>query len=162
MLHAGSTVESVIARGAPIALAAMLAAWLTWRTPGRARSAVEIMGLALACVAGRLVFESVMIPYYLLATSVVFLLLDLARRELPARSLAWIAATATFVVLPIHSKPVDAVGTLMLTSIALVVGLRDARLIGDRNLGREVGPGTHSTAQVPGAAARPLDAVVPS
>jgi hypothetical protein len=110
-----------------------------------------------------------MIPYYLLATSVVFLLLDLARRELPARSLAWIAATATFVVLPIHSRPVDAVGTLLLTSVALVVGLRDARLIGaeepaaaDRNLCRDVGPGTHHTAQVRGEAAPRLDAAVPS
>jgi hypothetical protein len=71
------------------------------------------------------VLESVMIPYYLLAASVVFVLLDLARRQLPARSFAWIATTATFVVLPIHSRPVDAVGTMILTAVALAVGIHD-------------------------------------
>jgi uncharacterized membrane protein len=125
LLDVSATAESVIARGAPIVLALALAAFALRSGDDLSRKPARVLGLTLACLAGRLVFESVMIPYYLLATSVVFVLVDLARRQVPARSFAWIAATATFVVLPIHSKPVDAIGTLALTAIALAVGLHD-------------------------------------
>ena len=89
------------------------------------------MALGLACVGGRLVFESVVFPYYLLATSVLFFLLDLVARRTPHRSLAWSAAAAFFVAISPGNRAVDAMGTLILAVLAVAAGLTEvARLSG--------------------------------
>ena len=83
------------------------------------------MALALACVSGRLVFESVVLPYYLLAPSVLFFLLDLVARRSPYRSLAWCAGAAFFVAVRPGNHAVDAFGTLLFALLAVGAGLAD-------------------------------------
>jgi 4-amino-4-deoxy-L-arabinose transferase-like glycosyltransferase len=124
ILHAPSTVSSIVARDLPIVFA-LLASWWAWRRSGsRVLETGPLLGLVLACLASRLVFESVIFPYYLLAASVAFVLLDLGLGRLPDRSLAWIAATAAFVALRPDNTTVDAIGTLILAVIAVACGLR--------------------------------------
>ena len=125
LVGATPSLESVLARGVPVLLAVAMTLWTARRSRWRP-TPVAILGLVLACLAGRLVFESVVIPYYLLGASTAFLLLDLSQRRPPSRSLAWIAATAAFIALPIHHRWIDAVGTLVLALVALGVGLRTA------------------------------------
>jgi hypothetical protein len=79
----------------------------------------------LACVGSRLVFESVLFPYYLLGTSVVFFLLDLVARRSPYRSLAWSAGAAFFVAVRPTSRAVDAVVTLVLAALGVLSGLAE-------------------------------------
>ena len=124
-LGVGPTLESVVARGVPVVLAIGLSLWAA-RRPTTRSSPVAVLGLVLACLAGRLVFESVVIPYYLLGASTAFLVLDLAQRRPPSRSLAWIAGAAAFLALPVHAPWVDAIGTLAFALVALGVGLRAA------------------------------------
>ena len=88
---------------------------------------MALVSLTLACVGSRLVFESVVFPYYLLATSVMFFMLDLVGRRSPYRSLAWCAASAFFVALRPANHAVDAFGTLILAVIAVAVRTRRAR-----------------------------------
>lgn len=94
---------------------------------------VVFVALALACVGGRLVFESVVFPYYLLASSVLFFLLDLVAQRTPNRSLVWCAAAAFFVAISPGNRAVDALGTLILAVLAVAAGVAEvARLTGDR------------------------------
>jgi hypothetical protein len=81
--------------------------------------------LALVCVGSRLIFESVVFPYYLLATSVVFFELDLVVRRLPVRSLCWCAAAAFFVSLHLSNRCVLVFGTLVLSVVTMVAGFAD-------------------------------------
>jgi len=124
-LNVSSGVESALARGVPIAFAVLVCLWALRRTRVAELSPVQVIGLVLACLAGRLVFESVIIPYYLLATSVVILVLDLAGRRLPSRSLAWIACSAAFVAVDPRRAWLDAAVTLALALIAVAIGLHD-------------------------------------
>jgi hypothetical protein len=126
-LHVSSGVESALARGVPIAFAIGLGVWALRRARVVELSPVQVIGLTLACLAGRLVFESVIIPYYLLATSVVVLVLDLAGRRLPSRSLTWIACSAAFVAVDPRMAWLDAAVTLALALIAVAIGLHDFR-----------------------------------
>ncbi|HEX7444522.1 MAG TPA: hypothetical protein VF320_11580, partial [Acidimicrobiales bacterium] len=135
---------SAIARGVPILLAAALCAWGMRRTIDRPPTAAAVIGLTLACLAGRLVFESVAIPYYLLATSVTFLVLDLASRRLPSRSLAWVACSALYVAMGPRMAWPDALVSLALALVALGVGLHDFAS-GDRI---PTAPGVGSTAGI--------------
>ena len=52
---------------------------------------VPLIGLVLAGLASRLVFEVWIYGYYLLAVGAVLFVLDVACRRLPIRSIAWIA-----------------------------------------------------------------------
>jgi hypothetical protein len=81
-----------------------------------------MVALTLVCLGSRLVFESVIFPYYLLATSVLFFLLDLVAERSPYRSLAWCAAAAFFVAVHPANHVVEAVGTLILALAAVGAG----------------------------------------
>ncbi len=75
-------------------MAAALAAWARWRSAEwPVWRPVPLVGLALACLATRLVFEVSLLNYYFLAVGVALLLLDFARRRLPVWSVVWIVAT---------------------------------------------------------------------
>jgi hypothetical protein len=142
--HVSSTVASAVARDFPVGFALLVSLWARRRRRSDLLSAAPLLGLVLACLASRLVFESVIFPYYLLAASVVFLLLDLAMGRVPDRSLAWIAATALFVALHPANKTVDALGTLILAMTAVACGLIEiATPPGpeEPGLGAQLGPG---------------------
>ena len=92
------SVASAVARDAPVLFAVAVCLWaLSRRGPWLSRPDA-LVALGLACVSGRLVFESVVFPYYLLARSALFFMLDLVTRRSPYRSLAWCAGAALFVV----------------------------------------------------------------
>ena len=121
---------SAIARDAPVVFALGVCIW-TVRRGEWANRPVILVALGLSCVGGRLVFESVVFPYYLLASSVLFFLLDLAAQRAPQRSLVWCAAAAFFVALSPGNRAVDAMGTLILAVLAVAAGLADVmRLTG--------------------------------
>jgi hypothetical protein len=121
------TVASAIARDAPVAFAVVVTLWALARFGPALRDPPSYVALALACMGSRLVFESVIFPYYLLGTSVLFFLLDLVARRSPHRSLAWCAAAAFFVALHPANRAVDAFGTLLLAVAAVAAGLVDLR-----------------------------------
>ena len=74
---------SAVARDAPVVFALGACIWSVRRGAWADRPVVFV-ALALACLGGRLVFESVIFPYYLLASSVLFFLLDLVAQRAPA------------------------------------------------------------------------------
>jgi hypothetical protein len=121
---------SAIARDAPVVFALAVCIWAvrrrTWTD-----IPVVLVALGLACVGGRLVFESVVFPYYLLASSVLFFLLDLVAQRTPHRSLAWCAAAAFFVAISPGNRAVDALGTLILAVLAVAAGLADVARLTD-------------------------------
>lgn len=136
-LGATGGIASAIARDAPVVFAALVCVWARrrlGRTLGRPET---LVALSLACVGSRLVFESVLFPYYLLATSVIFFLLDLVARRSPHRSLTWCAAAAFFVALRPGSQTVDAIGTLLLAVTGVLAGVAGLRAPAD-----PVGPGS--------------------
>ncbi len=77
-------------------------------------------------------FESVLFPYYLLATTVIYFMLDLVDRRSPHRSLAWAAVAAFFAALHPGNRTVDAVGTLLLAVLAVLAGAAELRAGGYR------------------------------
>jgi hypothetical protein len=115
-------VASAVARDAPVVFAAAVCLWAWRRHHQLLTRAVPLVALALVCVGSRLVFESAIFPYYLLATSVLIFLLDLVAERMPHRSLAWSAAAAFFVAFHPANTAVDAFGTLLLAVIAVAVG----------------------------------------
>jgi hypothetical protein len=119
------TVASAVARDAPVLFAAAVCIWAARRGRSRVGRPAGLVALALACASSRLVFESVVFPYYLLAASVLFFLLDLVARRSPHRSLAWSAAAAFFVAFRPGNRAVDAFGTLVLAVVAVAAGLVD-------------------------------------
>ena len=123
---------SAVARDAPVVFALGACIWSV-RRGAWANRPVVFVALALACVGGRLVFESVVFPYYLLASSVLFFLLDLVAQRAPNRSLVWCAAAAFFVAISPGNRAVDALGTLILAVLAVAAGVAEvARLTGAR------------------------------
>jgi hypothetical protein len=120
---AGATghVSSAVARDAPVLFAVVACLWARRRWGTALETPTAGVALALACVASRLVFESVVFPYYLLATSVLIFLLDLMARRWPTRSLSWCGAAAFFVAFRPANDVVDAVGTLVLAVAAVAV-----------------------------------------
>jgi hypothetical protein len=119
------TVASAVARDAPIAFAVAACLWAARRFGQTVRHPTMLVGLSLACLGSRLIFESVIFPYYLLGASVLFFMLDLVARRSPHRSLAWCAIAAFFVALHPANRGVAAFGTLILAVAAVVVGLRE-------------------------------------
>jgi hypothetical protein len=123
---------SAVARDAPVLFAVAACIWSV-RRGAWTNLPVVLVALGLACVGGRLVFESVVFPYYLLASSVLFFLLDLVAQRTPHRSLAWSASAAFFVAISPGNRAVDAMGTLILAIVAVAAGLADvARVSGSR------------------------------
>jgi hypothetical protein len=116
---------AAVARGAPVVFASIVCLW-AWRRFGPALGQPRLLlSLALVCVGSRLIFESVVFPYYLLATSVVFFELDLVARRLPVRALCWCAAAAFFVSFHPSNRYVLAFGTLVLAIVTMVAGFAD-------------------------------------
>jgi hypothetical protein len=121
---------SAVARDAPVVFAAAACVWVLARYGSLHGRPVELMALTLVCTASRLVFESVIFPYYLLAASVSFLLLDLVSHRAPSRSLAWCAAVAFFVAVRPADHAVEAFGTLAFAVAAVAIGLVDLQHAG--------------------------------
>ncbi len=119
------TVASAVARDAPVLFAIVVCVWAAHRWPSHLERPVGLVALALVCAGSRLVFESVVFPYYLLAASVLIFLLDLVAQRSPHRSLAWCAAAAFFVAFRPGNHAVDAFGTLLLAAAAVAAGMQD-------------------------------------
>ncbi len=119
------TVASAVARDAPVLFAVVACLWVARRREGHPERPVGLVALALVCAGSRLVFESVVFPYYLLAASVLIFVLDLVARRSPHRSLAWCAAAAFFVAFRPGNHAVDAFGTLLLAAAAVAAGAWD-------------------------------------
>ena len=126
LLGVTGNVASAVARDAPVAFAAAASIWAAHRLGRWLGRPEALVALALACVGSRLVFESVIFPYYLLATSVFFFMLDLVARRSPYRSLAWSAGAAFFVALHPANDAVDAFVTLALAVVSVGAGFADS------------------------------------
>jgi hypothetical protein len=125
LLGVTGTVASAVARDAPVAFAAVASLWALRRFGASLRRPPVLLALALVCMGSRLVFESVIFPYYLLGTSVLFLIVDLVAHRSPYKSLAWSAAAAFFVAIHPANRTVDALGTLLLAVAAVAAGFVD-------------------------------------
>jgi hypothetical protein len=125
LLGARGPVASAIARDAPVVFAGLVSLWAALRIRRVIERPEGLVALCLACAGSRLVFESVIFPYYLLAASVLVFELDLVSARVPSRSLAWCAAAAFFVALHPGNHVVAAFGTLILALSAVAIGLLD-------------------------------------
>jgi hypothetical protein len=125
LLGVTGTVASAVARDAPVAFAAVVCLWAVRRFGASLQRPELLVALALGCMGSRLVFESVIFPYYLLGTSVLIFLVDLVARRSPHRSLAWCAAAAFFVAVHPANRAVDAFGTLILAIAAVLAAFVD-------------------------------------
>jgi len=132
------TVASAVARDAPVLFALVVCVWAARRPDVHAERAVTLVALALVCTGSRLVFESVVFPYYLLAASVLVFLLDLVARRSPHWSLAWCAAAAFFVAVHPGNRIVAAVGTLVLAVVVVGIGFAELLPGERRRVGAEV------------------------
>lgn len=117
------SVASAVARDAPLLFAFVVCLWAAGRRGDWRARPEALVALALACTGSRLVFESVVFPYYLLASSVLYFLLDLVAQRNPYKSLAWCAGAAFFVAVRPANNAVDAIGTLAFAVLAVVAGL---------------------------------------
>jgi len=119
------TVASAVARDAPVMVALVVCVWAARRPDLHADRSTTLVALALVCTGSRLVFESVVFPYYLLAASVLVLLLDLVARRSPHWSLTWCAAAAFFVAVHPGNRLVAALGTLVLAVAVMTIGMAE-------------------------------------
>jgi hypothetical protein len=112
-----------IARDAPIVAAAALALWGRRRAGAGLLAPAPLVGLALACLATRLVFEIALLNYYFLAVGAVLVLLDFTRRRPPVASLVWIVATR-FGLSPLAPHaPLNLTAALFLVAALVPIGL---------------------------------------
>jgi len=93
LLNIGEKLKLEIARDAPILAAAVLALWARRRSGGHLLAPGPLVGLSVACLATRLVFEVSILNYYYLAVGVTLLVLDFTAKRLPFQSVLWIVAT---------------------------------------------------------------------
>ena len=126
MTNLDESTKLLLARDGPVVLALAMSLWARWRVGGRLLSPVPLIGLATACLAGRLVAEVWFASYYLLAVSAGLLLLDLASRRLPVASFLWIAVTGALVEQAggLPTTHFDAWAAFAASVAALVIGLR--------------------------------------
>jgi hypothetical protein len=115
VLNIGEKLKLEVARDAPIIAAGVLAIWARWRARDDLLSPVPLIGLALACLATRLVFEISLLNYYFLAVGATLLMLDFSRRRLPVLSAIWIVATR------FGLSPVAGRASLTLTAVLYLV-----------------------------------------
>ena len=123
LLDMGEKLKVEIARDAPVALAAGLALWARRRTRVQLLAPMPLIGLALACLATRLVFELGFLTYYFLGVGVAFLLLDLARRRPPVWAVVWIVATRYGLPWIAPLAPPTMTATLFLVAALVPLGL---------------------------------------
>ncbi len=129
-----------MARDLPIVLGVGFALWAWWRAREQLAQPVPLIGLALACLAARLVFEVSMWNYYFLAVGVFLLLLDFVRESPPWRSLAWIVAARYGLpwIASVASSTLTAAAFLLAALIPVAIGLAvvarapRSRLVGGR------------------------------
>jgi hypothetical protein len=118
-----------IARDAPVVASAALGLWAWWRARSRLLTPAPLVGLAVACLATRLVFEVGILNYYFLAVGVVLLLLDLTCRRPPLWSAAWIV-TARFALpwfVPHAPEGLTAGVFLVIALVPIGLGLAQVR-----------------------------------
>jgi hypothetical protein len=128
------TNASAVARDAPVVFAVAVCIWAAGRHIRWVGRPAAVVALALVCTGSRLVFESVVFPYYLLSASVLVLLVDLVARRSPHRSLAWCAAAAFFVAVHPGNRAVAALGTLVLAVAVVAIGFADLHGPSDRGV----------------------------
>jgi hypothetical protein len=131
-LPISGSLRDLIIRDAPIALAVVLSLWAKRRAGARLFAIVPLVGLVLACLASRLVFEAEFFPYYLLAASAAFILLDLTAGRLPIRSIAWIAAATVVAGFEPSRGVLIAVAVLALSLLAILAGMWNALVPSER------------------------------
>lgn len=128
VLNIGESLKLEIARDAPIIAAGVLAVWARWRARDELLSPVPLVGLALACLATRLVFEVSLLNYYFLAVGASLLMLDFSRRRPPVVAAIWIVATR-FGLGPVAGRApltVTAVLYLVAALVPITLGLAQA------------------------------------
>jgi hypothetical protein len=126
MTNLSETTKLVIARDGPVVLALAMALWAWWRRRGRLLAPVPLIGLATACLAGRLLAEVWFASYYLLAVSAGLLVLDFAARRPPVLSFLFIAGTGVLVEQAggLPTTPVAAFLAFGASLAAVLIGLR--------------------------------------
>jgi len=127
-----------VARDLPIVAAAILSLLAWWRGRGRLLAPAPLIGLALACLATRLVFEVVILDYYLLAVGVFLLVLDVARRRPPLWAIGWVVVMRYGLTWLVARSPlaVGAAVYLVAATVAVAVGLVAVRRWADGDLAR--------------------------
>ena len=125
LLGVHGAAASAVARDAPVVFAVAVCIWAAGRHIRWNARPTAVVALALVCTGSRLVFESVVFPYYLLSASVLVLLVDMVARRSPHRSLAWCAAAAFFVAVHPGNRAVAAFGTLALAVAVVAIGFGD-------------------------------------
>jgi hypothetical protein len=129
MSNLSESTKLVIARDGPVVLALAMALWAWWRRRGRLLSPVPLIGLATACLAGRLLAEVWFASYYLLAVSAGLLVLDFASRRPPVLSFLFIAGTGVLVEQAggLPTTPVAAFLAFGASLAAVLIGLHAVR-----------------------------------
>ena len=114
-----------MARDLPIVLAAGLVFWAWRRAGSRLLAPTPLIGLTLACLAVRLVFEVSILNYYFLAVGVFLLVLDFVRNSPPWRSVIWIASTRYGLAWLIPAAPpiLAASAFLLAALVPVIMGL---------------------------------------
>lgn len=117
-----------IARDAPLVAAVVLSLGVFSRARRRIGKPVPLVGLALACMATRMVFEVSVYQYYLLAIGVFLLALELTRGRPPLWTMLWVVVTRLGVLeLPSSVSPRWLAAAFMVAwLLPLAFGLRYA------------------------------------
>lgn len=92
LLHVGEPLKLKLARDLPAVVSALLCATVWWRARHRLQVPSAFVGLVLACVGTRLVFEVSIQEYYFLAAAVLLLVLDLTAGRPPLWTVIWVVA----------------------------------------------------------------------
>jgi hypothetical protein len=130
LMAIGENLKLEIARDAPIAAALVLVVGARWRARRGLLAPAPLVGLCLACLATRLVFEISLLNYYFLAVGVALLLLDFTRKRLPVWSVTWIVATR-FIISPLAPHvSLTLTAVLFLVASLVPVGLGLAQVPG--------------------------------
>jgi hypothetical protein len=125
LLDIGETLKLEIARDAPIVAATGMVLWARWRARGHLLAPTPLIGLALACLATRLIFEVSILNYYFVAVGVVLLVLDCARKRPPVWSVVWIVATRYGLtwMAPVAPSVLTAITFLVASLVPIGLGL---------------------------------------
>ena len=127
-------VASAVARDAPIVFSTVVSLLAWKRFHGSLGRPDVLTALVLVCLGSRLIFESVIFPYYLLATCVLFFVHDLIALRSPALSLAWCALATFFAALHPANQMLAASGTFAFSVVAVGAGLAEVWRGGKRGM----------------------------
>lgn len=123
LLAIGENLKLEIARDAPIVAAVLLVVWARWRAGRALLAPAPLVGLCVACLATRLVFEISLLNYYFLAVGAVLLVLDFTRQRVPVWSVTWIVATR-FGLSPLAAhESLTLTAALFLVAASVPIGL---------------------------------------